>query len=226
MDRMDRIPELPIFPVTTPDGPRPRNAMAPQGWVKPSSGVACIDTETTGLGEQSRIIEIAVVLLDPHLNVEHRWSTLVDPQLDYIGAYRVHLITRAMLHNQPSFADVETHLADMLADRVVIAHHLAFDATTLNRAWERCEAPTRITDGVCTLEWARNLFARPWRNQLAQLAQRLDVPRGETHRAVGDVDTLTRVLPAMVRTQTRCNHTAVTSWPIDGVARARTLVAA
>ena len=46
------------------------------------NGYAVIDLETTGFGKYDRIVEIGVVLLDPNLNEEDRWRTLVQPMRD------------------------------------------------------------------------------------------------------------------------------------------------
>ena len=58
---------------------------------------AVIDVETTGFGKSDRVVEAAVVLLDPNnLNIVDEFETLVNPLRD-IGAIHVHGITASMV---------------------------------------------------------------------------------------------------------------------------------
>ena len=58
---------------------------------------AVIDVETTGLHNQDRIVEIAIVTLDQDLTVVDEFDTLVDPGRD-VGPTGIHGITASRHH--------------------------------------------------------------------------------------------------------------------------------
>ena len=55
------------------------------------AGYAALDFETTGLFPQKhdRVIEIGMVLLDKHGNVEGEWASLINPERD-VGPTHIH----------------------------------------------------------------------------------------------------------------------------------------
>jgi len=87
-----------------------------------------LDTETTGLGIWSEVIQIAVidwrgdVLLD----------TLVKPtRAIEAGAQAVHGITAAMVADAPPFGEVFLQLCDLLFSKVVVVYNAQFDRAML-----------------------------------------------------------------------------------------------
>src|ERR1019366_7311967 len=74
-------------------------------------GFAVVDLETTGFSPQSeRVVEVAVVVLDPDGSEVDAFCTLVDPQRDP-GPTHVHGITAEMLVGAPTFEGVHPGLA-------------------------------------------------------------------------------------------------------------------
>ena len=51
----------------------------PQLLPSAARGFAVLDLETTGTGQLSRIVEIAVLLLSPDREQQQEWTTLIDP---------------------------------------------------------------------------------------------------------------------------------------------------
>ncbi|WNV91377.1 exonuclease domain-containing protein [Umezawaea sp. Da 62-37] len=116
-----------------------------------SAGYAVVDTETTGFAARGRdrIVEVAVVHLDEDGVVTDEWCTLVNPARD-LGPQHVHRISAAEVWHAPSFADIAGALAAQLANRVLVAHNLGFDARFLAAEFGRLgvEWPTA---GLCTM---------------------------------------------------------------------------
>lgn len=65
-----------------------------------------VDVETTGFGAHDRIVEIAVITLDPETwETEDEYDTLINPQRD-VGPTGVHGVTAGMVELAPVFAEV------------------------------------------------------------------------------------------------------------------------
>jgi DNA polymerase III subunit epsilon len=117
-------------------------------------GYAVIDLETTGLQPSwhDRIIEVAVVALDPLGRITGEWSTLVNPERD-LGAQHIHGIRAADVRHAPSFKDIAGALTELLCGRVPVAHNLRFDVGFLHDEYARTGIP--IPDlgpiGICTM---------------------------------------------------------------------------
>ncbi|MBE8182171.1 MAG: DNA polymerase III subunit epsilon [Candidatus Portiera sp.] len=102
-----------------------------------------LDTETTGLKKNDRIIEIAVVeLMSGSINsgtntkekptVFHHYvnpgpGIKVDP-----GAFNVHRISDEFLVDKPIFADIAKDFVEFIRDAVLIIHNAPFDLYYMN----------------------------------------------------------------------------------------------
>lgn len=97
------------------------------GWV-------IIDTETTGLSSEARVIEIAVVLLSPSLRVEESFSTLLrgDGTVGNGFARRKHRISESDLIGAPPFRTIAGPLLQVLSQRVPVVHNEGFDLRLIN----------------------------------------------------------------------------------------------
>lgn len=159
---------------------------------------AVIDVETTGLRpREDRIIEIAVVRCDPLGAIVSEWSTLIDPGRDP-GPTRVHGITAEDLLGAPTFARAVDELRAQLADAVVVAHNLSFDASFVAHEFLRAgEAPHRAY-GLCTLELARRVLPSAEGHSLGACARSLSIPQPAAHRALADTRVTALVLAALI----------------------------
>lgn len=149
---------------------------------------AVIDLETTGVrpGWRDRVVELAVVQLDPGGRVEREWSTLVNPERD-LGPQHVHGIRAADVLDAPVFKEIAGTVRDLLAGRVVVAHNLSFDVMFLRAEYERLgvAVPVHTEDGLCTMRLARRYLpaaGRSLRDCCARAGIRVDRP----HQALDD----------------------------------------
>ena len=97
----------------------------------PTQEFVVIDTETTGLYKNDRIIEIACVVFNRE-GILEEWSTLVNPSRD-VGKTDLHGLTPSMLSLAPSFDQLGDDVARILNGRVLIAHNFPFDSRMLNQ---------------------------------------------------------------------------------------------
>jgi DNA polymerase III subunit epsilon len=115
-----------------------------------SNGYAVVDVETTGLGHQHRVVEVAVVHVDESGRRTDEWCTLVNPRRDLGTQYG---ITAADIRRAPDFAGVAGELAARLSGRVLVAHNLSFHLVFLRDEFARL-GHELSGSGVCTMELA------------------------------------------------------------------------
>ena len=94
--------------------------------------VAIIDFETTGLTPGAdRVVEVAVVRIDPQGEASLVLDTLVNP-MRRMAASEIHGISDADVANAPRFADIAGELVGVLNDCVIAAYNIYFDIKFLN----------------------------------------------------------------------------------------------
>lgn len=111
-----------------------------------------VDVETTGFGALDRVVEIAILTLDPETwETQDEFDTLVNPERD-IGPTGVHGVTPGMVELAPVFAEVLSPVAQRLRGAVLIAHNLPFDTRMMRYEFERYGVPIDFGRGWCTLQ--------------------------------------------------------------------------
>lgn len=157
---------------------------------------AVLDVETNGLDPQRhRVLQIAVTTLGPDGRVEREWQTLVDPGAhEPLGPVDVHGITRERLAGAPSFREVAEELADLVRDRVVVAHNARFDWGFLAAECARVGhgLPTRAR--LDTIELNRLLGTPARTMSLESLCEHWGIRQARPHDAGDDVRVLVEVL--------------------------------
>ena len=93
-----------------------------------------IDTETTGLGFEARIIEIGVYQMDANFNHIYTYETLVNPH-GHISSFITELtgINNALLNERkaPTWPKVWPYLAYLLDNTILVGHNIEFDIRML-----------------------------------------------------------------------------------------------
>ncbi|MEB3165698.1 MAG: 3'-5' exonuclease [Cyanobacteriota bacterium] len=201
-------PEQPAKPSLAPapqEGPIPLGSLLPSG----ARGFALIDLETTGFGGDHRILEIAVIRLEPDGRLKDMWDTLVHPGMAIPGgkAQAKHRIHDGMVTNAPSFAAVAADLAALLDGHVLVAHNLPFDQGFLERRFAAVEG--------LSIQLGRGLNTMHARESLESLCRRLevDLPADGAHSALVDAQALAQALvagishlkPAEAAVRVECN---------------------
>jgi DNA polymerase-3 subunit epsilon len=154
---------------------------------------AVIDLETTGLWPRSdRVVEIAVLRLDPGLAVTETWTTLVNPERD-VGPTRLHGITAGDVADAPPFLDLADALAERLSGAVLVAHNLPFDARFLRAEFDRVGVDFPEVRGLCTLALAQHLPA-PGGRALQACCEQLGLGVSADHSALADAQAAAELL--------------------------------
>lgn len=175
----------------------PRDPLAVLRRVVAGGGWVAIDTETTDLGPQAEIVELAIVTSDGE-----RFQTLVKPRRSSsTEAAHVHRIDPGALAIAPPFAEVAGEVRRRLTRRTVLGYNVAFDRSVLWRAFAEAVQPAPRSRWLCLCD-----VVTSWTGTRLRLAEALAVAGvvhgGTLHRAAEDaqaVAALARALAAKER---------------------------
>lgn len=169
-----------------------------------------LDTETTGLGEEAEVVELAVidctgaVLLD----------TLVRPSGPIPAEARaINGITDAMLADAPAWPEIHDRFHWLIAGRQAVIYNSAFDARVIEQTARRYARDLHAIepvplDQVATLHCAMQAYAEfrgewdaekerfRWQ-KLTTAAEQQGISAANAHRALGDCMITLGVIRAM-----------------------------
>lgn len=150
--------------------------------------ISCVvfDVETTGLGGDARIVEIAAVRLEAWQPVAEL-QTLIQPEVRISSsASQVHQITEDMVVNAPTFDEVAPALAHLMQDAVLVGHNIfSFDLRFIKKQLRAVFGSGPNNWAVDTLPLARKLMDGT-SHTLEGLSATLGIPL-IAHHAMSDV---------------------------------------
>lgn len=167
------------------------------------------DTETTGVGKDARIAEIAIIRFEGLEPVE-TWDTLLNPgDIDWESpgvtkALEVNHLTKEQLADAPSFKDtVDTIIKKLGIAPVLVAHNAEFDLRMLAQEEARlglgAEARSAKSNLVLdTMLLDYSLVTGYLKRRLDVVCPRWGIELGNGHRARIDALACGRVLAKMV----------------------------
>jgi DNA polymerase III subunit epsilon len=163
-----------------------------------SAEYVCVDTETNGRpGEDCELTEVGAVLVGGG-ELHERFESLVRVERPLSrGIERFTGITQAMVDSAPPAADVLPLLAEMVEERVLVAHSASFDRRVLSQAFDRAGLEWADPPVLCTVAMARRFAPLARQRKLAPLAEALGIEVEGAHRALVDAETCARVFCAL-----------------------------
>ena len=172
------------------------------------TGFAVVDVETTGLfPARDRVVEIAVVHLDPDARVTGEFSTLIDPHRD-IGPTRIHGIRASDVSGAPTFSEAVETIRRLLAGRVLVGHNARFDAMFLAGEFQRCGLQVPAAPVMCTMQLAGHYLGGLAARTLPACCQAAGVMLSEHHSALHDA----RAAAGLLRCYRGCHRELPPSW--------------
>jgi DNA polymerase-3 subunit epsilon len=178
---------------------RLRAKPAPQAQQAARGGYAVVDLETTGLSPRTnRIVEVAVVALDPWLRPQGEFVTLVNPGRD-VGPTSIHGLTASDVSHAPSFADMASGLERWLGGRVLVAHNIRFDVAFLAAEFARLGATIPSVPALCTMELASAYLPHAYSRCLPDCCDAAGVPHPDAHQALADARAVAGLLTSYAR---------------------------
>ncbi len=156
--------------------------------------VVCFDIETTGLdNRRDMITEIGAVVLR-NGELAEQFSTFADPGRP-LSREIVELtgITDEMLCGAPSQAEAINAFLDFVGDRPLAAHNAEFDMGFIAAGCRRMGRPFSNTS-IDTLILSQNLLPQLSKHKLNIVAEHLNLPSFNHHRAYDDAATVAYML--------------------------------
>jgi DNA polymerase III epsilon subunit-like protein len=155
-----------------------------------------VDTETTGLGYDAEVVQVAVVngkdgriLLD----------TLICPYNAIPkAATAIHGITNEMVSNAPTYRQIEAELRTLLQGVNVVAYNANFDERMLAQSAELYDLPAVSYRWYCAMKaYQKMVFRRRW-CKLGEACAEMGVKMNGAHWATADALATRDLVLAMV----------------------------
>ena len=162
--------------------------------------ILILDTETTGMGKRSEVIELSVI----NTKGETLLDTLIEPIAKKMNPYaqRVHNISPTMLRGAPKWPDVLPQLSEIADKRTILAWNASFDAKMLEISSELWDLPHPKWLFVCAMKlYAKGRGIKNRGLQKCVVDENLEHMKKEhsSHRALGDAYFTLGVLRASVK---------------------------
>ena len=184
--------------------------MSPKEWVQEwLTNCLILDTETTGLGDDAEIVEIAIIDQDKNvlLNSLVKPSKPIPPK-----ATAIHGITNEMVANAPSWPMLHELVAQLIKGRCLVIYNSDYDIQLINQ--------TASIAGCSPIDWMEvqdhcamhaysKFYGEPsqkahededgyrWQSLAKAAAQQSIAIEGQAHRALSDCLTTLAVLKRM-----------------------------
>lgn len=149
---------------------------------------AAVDLETTGLGEDARVISYAVVYLRVDGSEIRRNTTLfnpgvpIPPEVTALTGIRDEDVVDA-----PRFEQVARRIRNGLRGPVVVSHNWhRFDGPMLKREFARAGLAFTPEQAICTVELAQTLMPDQPNHSLENLCEAIGEPLEGAHEAMAD----------------------------------------
>ena len=148
-----------------------------------------LDVETTGLNDDSEIIEIGLVVVE-NGEIIREWQSLVKPQKPIPKDISIMTgITPSMVKDAPRWADIEDELLSIIEGKMLLAHNFAFDKGRIEFQLER----TLENNWLDTHDMAKLFLPTLTSYKLMSIAFHLHIPDSAHHRALNDATVCAQV---------------------------------
>ena len=162
---------------------------------------AIVDLETSGLEPKSaRVIEIAILLMNSKGEILEEYATLINPGNGQVGPTFIHHITEEAVLSAPSFKEIAGDILRLFENRVVVAHHAAFEDKFLASEFARAGIKLPPLPALDTLWLSRQVINLP-NYKMQTVLQNYGIEEVDLHTALGDVRALAKILPTLLTLQ-------------------------
>lgn len=155
-----------------------------------------LDTETTGVESDSKIVDLGVIGSDGRILID----ILINPEIPMPeGATKVNHITDDMLTKAPRFKDIHMTVANILKGRTIVAWNSNFDKRMVENSYKSLG----LEPPKCTWIDAMPIYGgyanKSGRVKLCIASQECGIVEEQEHRAVGDCIFTLKVLRTIIK---------------------------
>jgi len=159
---------------------------------------AIVDLETSGLEPgNARVIEIAILLVNSKGEIHEEYATLINPGNGQVGPTFIHHITEEAVLSAPTFQEVAGDILKRFENRIIVAHHAAFEDKFLAAEFKRAGIKLPPMPALDTLWLSREVLDLP-NYKMQTVLQHFGVEETDLHTALGDVRALNKILPTLI----------------------------
>ena len=159
---------------------------------------AIVDLETSGLEPgNARVIEIAILLVNSKGEIHEEYATLINPGNGQVGPTFIHHITEEAVLSAPTFQEVAGDILKRFENRIIVAHHAAFEDKFLAAEFKRAGIKLPPMPALDTLWLSREVLDLP-NYKMQTVLQHFGVEEADLHTALGDVRALNKILPTLI----------------------------
>jgi len=153
---------------------------------------AIIDIETTGGRAVDKITEIAIYIHDG-IRIVDEFATLINPEIN-IPNFITKLtgINNEMVAGAPKFFEVAKKIVEITADKIFVAHNVAFDYRFVQNEFKSLGYNYRRKT-LCTVQLSRKLVPALPSYSLGRICDDLGIVIEGRHRAAGDAFATTKL---------------------------------
>ncbi|WP_028561251.1 ATP-dependent DNA helicase DinG [Paenibacillus pinihumi] len=148
---------------------------------------AVLDLETTGNQADDEIIQVGLVIVDEFLNITDTYSSFVKPTVE-IPPFITQLtgIHDEMVAEAPPVEEVLLAMIPHLADAVLVAHNVGFDAGFLNQALDKSGYMPFVGRRLDTIDLLKFLYPSLTTYQLSAVSEIFGITHDRHHQADSD----------------------------------------
>ena len=159
---------------------------------------AIVDLETSGLEPgNARVIEIAILLVNSKGEIHEEYATLINPGNGQVGPTFIHHITEEAVLTAPTFQEVAGDILKRFENRIIVAHHTAFEDKFLAAEFKRAGIKLPPLPALDTLWLSRESLDLP-NYKMQTVLQHFGVEEIDLHTALGDVRAMNKILPTLL----------------------------
>jgi hypothetical protein len=147
------------------------------------------DTETTGFAHDDRIIQLALVRMEPNEKVS-TYDSYFNPEGRKNNGWSINKISDWRLKHAPYFRNEVRCFLPLLENVVFIAHNARFDQRFFTQEFSRLSLAWPAAHAIDTQVIAKVLWPKAPKHKLEVLAPWLGIRQGKEHDAKGDTETL------------------------------------
>ena len=158
-----------------------------------SAEYVIVDTETTGLLNSDRVVEIAMIRVDSKGKVLDEFVTLVNPLRAVTGG-DIHGLSDSDVKHAPTFKHISGDVMSLLRSAVFVAHNAAFDLRMIKNEFARVGVDLPTIPVICTISIAKLAFGALPQRKLGSVCKFLDIELQNAHSAYADAQATAEIL--------------------------------